>query len=230
MNVINQFRHNSFELVLWAFAYANALWDRSKRADTVYERLLEVPQSYHELFSHFYGEEAGERFYNYLLSYVVSFRALLEAMYSGDQQLADASLKKMYQSAEERAEFYASINPSWSREQWENLLIQHAQMHYYLAFAIATENYEQSIKVFDRLSYLTVLIGDYFAQGILGNIKPQDGKQCVDNSQGPCHLPCRSLARGNSHLSEDSWPVGCIVDLPGSAAAHQALERRIHLR
>ena len=50
MNLINQFRHVSFDLAMWAYAYTNALKDKSNRADALYAKLLDVPSEYSQLF------------------------------------------------------------------------------------------------------------------------------------------------------------------------------------
>jgi hypothetical protein len=50
------------------------------------------------------------------------YRDLIEAEITGNPDLANEKIKELYQSADERAAFMASINPYWDETRWKNLL------------------------------------------------------------------------------------------------------------
>ena len=188
MTLINQFRQAAYNLAMWSYTYANALKDKANGSDAIYAKLHETNYQYSQLLSQFYGQEISESYLNLLTQFGIGFRSLLEAMFSGNQEQADASLKKMYQIIDEASNYFASLNPYWDREQWYNLLYQEVQLLYYLAFALETENHEQSIQIFDRLSQLTVIIGDYLARGIMASIAPIPSQESKFGSLDPNSL------------------------------------------
>lgn len=118
MTLINQFRQAAYNLAMWSYTYANALKDKANGADAIYAKLHETNYQYSHLLSQFYGQEISESYLNLLTQFGIGFRSLLEAMFSGNQEQADASLKEMYQIIDEASNFFASLNPYWDREQW----------------------------------------------------------------------------------------------------------------
>lgn len=167
MNIINEFRFHVLELAIWGRSLALSLKYKLPDTEAIYARLLEVPSHFYDSMSTFYGQEIAEQFLNLLTQHLISFRTLTEALLSGDQAAADASLKQFYANADQISEFFARLSPFWDKRQWQNLLYQYIQMIYYHIQAIVTENHAMEIQIFDRIQYHTVLLGDYLARGVL---------------------------------------------------------------
>lgn len=167
MNIINEFRFHVLELAIWGRSLALSLKYKLPNVDAVYNRLLEVPSHFYDSLSTFYGQEIAEEYLNLLTQHLITFRTLTEALLSGDNAAADASIKQFYANADSISEFFARLSPYWDKRQWQNLLYQYIQLIYYHILAIVTNAYDQEIQIFDRISYYTILLGDYLARGVL---------------------------------------------------------------
>lgn len=73
----------------------------------------------------------------------------------------------LYEGADDRAAFLSRINAYWDQATWRDFFIQYISMLNELILSIMEENYENEIRVFDRMGNLSVLMGNYMARGII---------------------------------------------------------------
>lgn len=172
MNLINEFRYQTFLLGLWGRALIISIRYDLPNADATYRRLLEVPTAIYENLSTFYGMEQAERYINLLTQYLINFRDLIIAMKAGDSTGAGAAWQRWNQNVEDISSFFAQLNPYWDREQWRSLLYQYNQLIYQHILSILTDEYDQEILINDRILYHTALIADYQSRGLLHNLAP----------------------------------------------------------
>jgi hypothetical protein len=135
--------------------------------DAISERLFSAPVDFGQILALIFGEENSERFINLLSTHIIAMEALFNAQKNGDEQLVNDNAIRIYENADEIASFLLQINPFWNQAQWRNLLYNYIDMTFQQSIALLTRNFHQDIDVFDRISYHTVLMGDYMANGII---------------------------------------------------------------
>jgi len=75
----------------------------------------------------------------------------------------------LYQSADSLARFFAQINIYWDEGQWKNLLYQYVRMKIEEIVAIASNDFQKEVEVYDRVEDLTAIMGNYMARGIIAS-------------------------------------------------------------
>lgn len=171
MNLINFFRKNLLDLAVWSRAYAIARKFNVPNQDALFERLLRVPVDGYEVIRTYLGNPAAQRQLDLITKQIITFRELIDAMITNDAQKATDNLAAWYQTSDELADFFASLNPYWDREQWRNLLNQYIQIFYNEVMSIAQGDYRREITIFDYLTDQTTLIADYFSRGIMHRLQ-----------------------------------------------------------
>lgn len=121
MHLINSFRFFMLDMAIYSRFIASCIIIYKDCFDVVFARLLQVPYDSFQQMSTYLGRQEAERYYNLINQHLIIMVELLRAMETGNQQETDALLKKWYQNAEESANYLASINPYWTKEQWHNL-------------------------------------------------------------------------------------------------------------
>ena len=88
-------------------------------------------------------------------------------MKSGDQEAVNRITVELYETADQGADFLASINDYWDASVWRDMFTQLINMRIQVILSILQGNYRNEIRVFDRIQDLAVVMGDYLARGIL---------------------------------------------------------------
>lgn len=172
MNLFISIRNIFSNFAIWEYAYAIALAEGSPRADSIFERLLSVPTEVNRFFSQYYGEQAADTLLELQTRSIAVYRSLLIAMLEGDSEGASGRLTELYDLADQIAELFASLNPYWSKANWNSLLRRFVQSQFRTSFAIISNDHVQGIRLFERTIGIARLIADYMARGIMANINP----------------------------------------------------------
>lgn len=172
MNLFISIRNIFSNFAIWEYAYAIALAEGSPRADSIFERLLSVPTEVNRFFSQYYGEQTADTLLELQTRSIAVYRSLLIAMLEGDSEGASGRLTELYDLADQIAELFASLNPYWSKANWNSLLRRFVQSQFRTSFAIISNDHVQGIRLFERTIGIARLIADYMARGIMANINP----------------------------------------------------------
>ncbi len=167
MNLINTFRGASFELAnMGRLMLVSMIFD-TPCADVIFGRLIQNTELFYNTFSNYYSDETSEQVANLIGQGIINMRGLTEALKSKNEQEATSLLQQWQQSTNMVADLFASMNPFWVKEQWQNLLHRYVQLNYQQMLALLMEDCERALSIFDRIRALTVLMGDYMARGIM---------------------------------------------------------------
>ena len=75
----------------------------------------------------------------------------MDAIKSNRQDLVSEITVALYEGADDRAAFLSRINAYWDQATWRDFFIQYISMLNELILSIMEENYENEIRVFDRM-------------------------------------------------------------------------------
>lgn len=120
----------------------------------------------------FLGVELAEQFQSLLSMYLNHAQILVDAQKNMDQEAMNNTVSALYRDADSMADFLASINPYWSKIQWQNLFYQLTEMGISEIVALFSENYVAELDLRDRMLKLGLVLGDYMASGVMHYLSP----------------------------------------------------------
>ena len=121
---------------------------------------------YGNIFRVFFGNQATEQYINLLNQYIALFQFLLDAISKNDTNLINSYTQQLYQNIANNAAFFASLNPYWTQAQWQTLLELYTNLQIQEAQTFLTKDYTTNINLYDQVLALTMIIGDYFSEGL----------------------------------------------------------------
>lgn len=135
--------------------------------DLVTNRLLRNPQDFEALLKLLYGDKEASIFADLFTNHLVIAAELIKAAKAGDSNAAADAEKRWYANADEIADFLASINPYWSREDWKKMLYKHLAMTKDEAVNMLTGKYSESIAGFEQIEEQALVMADMMTNGIV---------------------------------------------------------------
>lgn len=171
MNMINDFRYNVFQLVMWQRSLVNVIASDLKSIEAVTRKIHTLPGLFYNSVRPYMGEFAAQQFQNLLFQHILIFTRIIYGLKNGDRQAVDNAIAEWYQNADEFAAFMAQQNLYWDREQWRLLLYRYLELTIRETVALLSQDYENGIIVYDRLQDLSLIIADYISRGLIQNMK-----------------------------------------------------------
>lgn len=92
--------------------------------------------------------------------------ALVNAAKVSDTAAANEARKKWYANADAIAAFLASINPYWSRQEWQMMLYDHLKITEDEAVYRLSGQFARDVALYDALEDQVLLMADHMADGI----------------------------------------------------------------
>lgn len=135
--------------------------------DLVTKRLLRNPKDFQIALQQFYGNENASKFGDLLKDHLVIASEIVKAAKNGDENAVTNAEKRWYENADEIAVLFSSINPYWSKEEWQRMLYGHLQLVKSEALDILNKNYEQGIVTYDKIEKQALEMADMMTQGIV---------------------------------------------------------------
>ncbi|HOA42115.1 MAG TPA: hypothetical protein PLD22_00125 [Bacillota bacterium] len=153
---------------MWIRDFVNSIIANYPSQTAITTRLYAgVPLDFYNALIVFYGPEVAEEFLGILSRDILRIWRLVDAIKSNRQDLVSEITVALYEGADDRAAFLSRINAYWDQATWRDFFIQYISMLNELILSIMEENYENEIRVFDRMGNLSVLMGNYMARGII---------------------------------------------------------------
>ncbi len=167
MSVRNTLRQLWEQHIMWTRSFIISVGEELGDVDFVTSRLLKNPQDMSDALRPFYGDQVANGFKDLLTEHLAIGGDLVKAAKAGDQQKADALRKQWYENADEISGFLASINPYWSKDNWQRLFYDHLKMTEAEAANRIEKNYEKDIALYDQIEDGALKMADYMAEGII---------------------------------------------------------------
>lgn len=173
MNLINDFRLFWLEFVIWVRSYMVSTITGFSDIDAIRERLYRMPVEFTAKLQPYFGIKQGEQFQHLMFMYFVHIQTFITAQNNKNQPVVDTAVREMYKDADNMSEFLASINPYWSKIQWQNLFYQLNEMLIAELFSLLTGDYVTEIEIRERLIRHVLILGDYTAAGLMYYLSPE---------------------------------------------------------
>lgn len=130
------------------------------------ERLLRNARDFADALRIFYGDEVAQSFENLFREHVTIAGELVMAAKSGDANRTDEVWQRWVDNANRIAEFLGRINPNWSTEDWNAMMLEHLQLLAENAMLMLEQNYQAAVEGFDDISTQAMEMADMMAEGI----------------------------------------------------------------
>ncbi|MFA5635569.1 MAG: hypothetical protein WCX60_03390 [Anaerovoracaceae bacterium] len=168
MNALIAFRTIWIELAMWMREFVYSLVDNDPNQVAVTNRLyIGVPLKFYNAITVFYGPEIAEEFLGRISRFILRVWRLVDAIKNNRPDLVGDIAMSLQEGAIQNAAFMESVNPNWDRSTWNNFYIQYLRMLNEMILFIIGGEYENEIRVFDRLQNLSTLMGGNMARGII---------------------------------------------------------------
>jgi len=147
LNLITSSRFNWVLLAVWTREYIHSVVDGLDNVKEMGNRLYRVPVDFYNLVLPFIGRINADRLLNLTSLRIITMMNLVNAMKNNDTEAVNANTVRLYQIADELANFVAEINPYWSHAIWQNLFYQNIRMNIDLITSYMSGNHELDIAV-----------------------------------------------------------------------------------
>ena len=130
------------------------------------ERLLRNAMDFADGLRIYYGDEAAQAFQNLFRNHITIAAEFVTAAKDNDEAKMEEVWRRWTDNAARIAEFLGSINPDWSTEDWNAMLMEHLQLLADNAMLMLEQNYQASIEGFDDIYNQAMEMADMMAEGI----------------------------------------------------------------
>jgi len=167
INLINTFRQLWEQHVMWTRSFIISTASNLGDLQMVTKRLLRNPTDFANELRPFYGDDAARKFEALLTDHLLIAARLVNHAKDGDMDAVKDDRKKWYENADEIANFLSSINPYWSKREWQAMLYEHLKMTESEATKRLTSQYAADIAQYDEIENQALKMADYMANGIM---------------------------------------------------------------
>ncbi|MGI5849744.1 MAG: acetylglutamate kinase [Christensenellales bacterium] len=167
LQLINMLHRLWIEHVMWTRSFIISTAANLKDLDFVTQRLLRNPVDFANLLRPLYGNQSAMRFEDLFKNHLLIAAQLVNAAKNGNERAVTEQRNKWYENADDIADFLSSINPYWSRRQWQALLYDHLKMTEDESLQILSGQYDASIRQYDLIENEALKMADVMAQGII---------------------------------------------------------------
>ena len=170
MNRIYQIRMFWFEMATWVRAYMLSKYAGLGEQEAVLNRLKQVPVDYTDMMKQIFGEQDVESYLQLLNSYIDLIVALISAHMANNADETNRITRLLYQNADARAAFLASVNPFWDEEEWRTRLYDNLRSTIDESTSFLAGRYAVNLDIFSTLLDQAESNSDYYAQGLFNYV------------------------------------------------------------
>lgn len=150
----------------WLRALVYSVFFNIGDRDAIEVRLNQVAEEFAQLFSRYYGPEAGDKIRDNYLMYIQALEGMLQAYRRNDSTAVLAYREQLYLAADELAQLYAQLNRYWDKATLQVMLytlINDTESE--LAY-IGAGDFPQEVAAHDRLMDQAYRLSDELTTGI----------------------------------------------------------------
>ena len=167
LDLNNIIRKLWIEHIIWTKLTIMSMKNNYPDTRIVTERLLRNSTDFGNLFFKFYGHDIALKFSELMKEHLVVAANLVDAAIKQDNNTLEIIEKKWYKNADDIAEFLSMINPYWNKAKIKTMMYNHLALTKSEAVAIITNNYMESITIFDEIENQALLMADAFFEGFI---------------------------------------------------------------
>jgi len=129
-------------------------------------RLMQNPKDFAAALTPYYGKTQSRRFEKLLTEHLSIAGDLVMAAKKGDTKTVDEKRKLWYKNADDISALLASINPHWTKKQWQTLFYDHLKMTENEAALRLAGQYEQDVGQFNEIEQEALKMADTMTNGM----------------------------------------------------------------
>jgi hypothetical protein len=177
MNQVYNIRMFWFELDTWIRAYMLSRYKGIGNSEEILARLKQVPVIYTDMLDQVFGDGATERDLQLINEHIDLIDALITAQIQGDTDEVNRLTQLLYQNADQRAAFLASVNPYWDQNEWKARLYEKIRGNINQLTTFQTGDFARNLDIFSTLLDQAESTSSYYAQGLFEYIRNQRRNQ-----------------------------------------------------
>jgi hypothetical protein len=166
MNDIYNIRMLWFDLVTWVRSYMLSRFIGIGNADEIYAKLKQVSVEYVNTLKKYFPDIVVEEYIQLFYTYIELIDAFITAMMQGNIDEVSQITRSLYENADERAAFVASINPFWDLEEGRDRLYVNLRSTIEQATTFLAGDYARNIDIFTRLLDQAETTSTFLGQGL----------------------------------------------------------------
>lgn len=206
MNLIFNARNLWRELATWTRSLLISKAMGIGNEEEVFTRLYEIPREYASMLNLIFGNKISEDYMNLLSSQIVLINDLITAQMAGDAEKFNNNAMLLYDNADKRAAFLASINPFWDENQWRTLIYAYIYDTLEEITTFISGNYAENINIYDRLLEHASSTSDYFSEGLFDYITFNP-----EQEESPGQVQCYDRLSGHVKQEHPGYTDQCIT-------------------
>lgn len=130
-------------------------------------RLLQNQEDIGTAIKPYYGEEAGNQLTALLTTHITTAVDLVKAAKIKNTTAMAEADAAWYENGNEIADFLASANPNWSRDDLRAMMKEHLDLTKQEVVDILEKNYEESVVDYDKVHEEILMMSDALSFGII---------------------------------------------------------------
>ena len=156
-----------FELATWTRNYMLARYRNLGDTNEVIARLRQVPVDYINALKKVFGDFAAEDYAKLHDTYIDLLDDFITAQMANNIDEVGRITQLLYQNADQRAAFIASINPYWDETEWRNMLYSTLRDTIDQSTTFLRGDYARNIDIFNTILNEAESMSSYFEEGLL---------------------------------------------------------------
>jgi len=166
LNLTKSMRNFMAQMAYLTRLYLAAVYSGYGDAQAIANKLYSLPNRFQEKAELIFGAPLSEEFLNLLSLHVFYVLSLVNAIASGNQDIANYYTQLLYQNANDIASQYAKMNPFWEEMQWKSLLYNYINLVIQDAVALGSREFDKELDIFERMLLASLAMGDYLGDGL----------------------------------------------------------------
>lgn len=166
INITNTFRELWEQHIMWTRSFLISDINSLSDLNYVTSRLMRNPWDFAKILRIYYGKDNAMKFQKLLEEHLQLAGDLVNQSKAGEKAAAEETEKKWYENADQISSFLASLNPYWTKQEWQKLFKEHLALTKQEAVFIITAQYPEGIDIYDRIQDDAMEMADYMVAGI----------------------------------------------------------------
>ncbi|MHB1152222.1 MAG: hypothetical protein ACYCWE_15945 [Eubacteriales bacterium] len=166
-DIIQTFRGLWNHFIIWHNMYIVNITRDYGNIPVITQHIIKITEDFSDALWKFYGYENAEKFKTLLKDHFMISTELLYDVKTGNNEEVNKNITKWYKNADEIADFLASVNPYWSKDEWQNMLHNHIRMLEEKAICKNPTQYDADTVNINETESQSYMMGDYMAAGII---------------------------------------------------------------
>lgn len=152
----------------WTYATVDAFFHDQKAVQPTLNRLLQNQRDIGAAISPYYGQDAGQKLTNLLLTHINDAVPVLKAAQAGNSADLNKATTAWYANAKQIADLLSSANPgNWPTSATEPMLKEHITQTIAYSVDLLKNNHAQAITDFDKAEQHMAMLADTLSKGII---------------------------------------------------------------